>query len=65
MLIAMNQSYEARVILIIEWLIAFIGIIFSAFGNVNNPSTNKIEMIIFLSMGGLIFTIMPSFINSI
>ena len=65
LLIGMNSSYEARVILIIEWLIAFVGIIFSAFSNVNNPSTNRIEMIIFLSMGGLIFTILPSFMNAV
>lgn len=64
MLIGMHHSYEARVLLIIVWCMAMIGAVFSAFFDVNHPSTNQVEMVLFLTMGAawlpLIYQILAS-----
>lgn len=59
MLIGMHHSYEARVLLVLVWCLALVGAVFSAFFDVNLPSTNQVEMMIFLGMGAAWLPLLP------
>lgn len=66
LLIGLHYSYEARVLLIIEWSIAVCGAVFSTVaGDMNNTATNNVEMVIFLLMGAGVFTVWPAFQENI
>jgi channel protein (hemolysin III family) len=51
MLIGLHHHTSARVCVIFEWLAALFGICFATLSELNNPTTTKIELIIFLGMG--------------
>lgn len=59
MLIGMHHSYQARVLLVMVWCVALVGAVFSAFFDVNLPSTNQVEMIIFIGMGAAFVPLLP------
>ena len=58
LLIGLHYSLAARRLLVVEWCCALFGALFSTFsGDMNNTTTNKLEMVIFIGMGAGVFTI--------
>ena len=56
MLIALHHVKAARLLIIAEWIAAFIGSTFAACSDLNSPLTNAVELVFFLVMGfGLVF----------
>lgn len=61
LLVGMHHSMQARFLLTLEWIGALGGSVFAACSDLNNPTTNNIELTIFISMG---FAIVPLFVTA-
>lgn len=59
LMIGLHQHTSAMVLLSAVWIIAMGGAVFAACSDLNNPVTNNIELVLFLTLGCSVFLIWP------